>query len=566
VPSLAPLVTVTPSHFSSLSPAVSYAVDLTIAVPSGAAASTLIAGTVHATQGATTIAAPLPVSLDTEVASFKTVDPTKLIMTSDGSVFPTNQVIARLISTATPEDAQQIATLIAGDLVGVAPSSNSWEIDIPTDSEAALETALFNVSQSPMVMAAFPNNLGRFFVTTDLTSLKLFDPNNSDPVLRRAQAYDQVRTQEAWDEIESLSIATSPVIVGAIDNGVVTSHPEFVGVSFLANPLNAVSLFSTFPGYDHGTSVTGIIGGNNAGIADLPASEQCAGNNGLQMTGILAGVPNINYSFDVVGRAVFDGLAPFFPDYDLLTYIDNLGGRPAVNISFGFAKCSVSPATGCILDKFFDSYEQALLAHVQRFQSSTLFVVAAGNDGVDVSAVVPAALGTEPNVVTVGGTNPSNDLRASFTNPAGSSNFGSAIGLAAPAKVWAPVYPLLFLGLIPSWDFFTGTSASAPMVSGAAGILKAIEGATPSKILTPQKIKGILIASADPIQTGEPSKRLGTGCYANPSDPVNTGCRLNILRAVQQALAPPAATRIYVSVPAENRIAVVRSCFRSSNR
>jgi hypothetical protein len=59
------------------------------------------------------------------------------------------------------------------------------------------------------------------------------------------------------------------------------------------------------------------------------------------------------------------------------------------------------------------------------------------------------------------------------------------------------------------------------MVTGAAGILKTIEGATPSKSLSPSQIKSILISSADPIATDKP-----------------IGPRLNILRAVQQALAP----------------------------
>ena len=88
---------------------------------------------------------------------------------------------------------------------------------------------------------------------------------------------------------------------------------------------------------------------------------------------------------------------------------------------------------------------------------------------------------------------------------------------------------------------FTDTSASAPMVTGVAGLIKAIKPE-----LTSAQIKQILIETADPIQTGELNKRIGTGCYSNPNDPLNTGCRLNAYKAVCHPLvlncAPPPPT------------------------
>jgi len=61
------------------------------------------------------------------------------------------------------------------------------------------------------------------------------------------------------------------------------------------------------------------------------------------------------------------------------------------------------------------------------------------------------------------------------------------------------------------------------MVTGAAAILKAIEGATPQKKLSPQQIKNFLINSGDAIATDQP---IG-------------GRRLNILCAVQKVLPSP---------------------------
>lgn len=61
---------------------------------------------------------------------------------------------------------------------------------------------------------------------------------------------------------------------------------------------------------------------------------------------------------------------------------------------------------------------------------------------------------------------------------------------------------------------FSGTSASAPLVTGVAAILKSLKPA-----LTPAEIKQILVANADPIFTDKP-----------------IGPRLNALRAVRKLL------------------------------
>jgi hypothetical protein len=109
------------------------------------------------------------------------------------------------------------------------------------------------------------------------------------------------------------------------------------------------------------------------------------------------------------------------------------------------------------------------------------------------------------------------------------SNWGERIDLAGPGEqIWAPRPG----DLGNSYDFsFGDTSGAAPMVTGVAGLLKALKPE-----LTPAQIKQILIETADPIQTGETNKRIGTGCYSNPNDTLNTGCRLNALRAVQRVL------------------------------
>ena len=82
---------------------------------------------------------------------------------------------------------------------------------------------------------------------------------------------------------------------------------------------------------------------------------------------------------------------------------------------------------------------------------------------------------------------------------------------------------------------FSGTSASAPMVTGVAAIMKAI-----NPNLSPFTLKQALERTADPIETGELDKPLGGSCFRFPDivnkTPDMTVCRLNALHAVKTTI------------------------------
>jgi hypothetical protein len=173
----------------------------------------------------------------------------------------------------------------------------------------------------------------------------------------------------------------------------------------------------------------------------------------------------------------------------------------------------------------------------------TLFIVAVGNGGVSVIGggqfgldISPANLGNLPNVITVGATN-INDTRWTAPEIFKGSNYGNEVSLSAPGDaVFSPTFygkPYHYPPMISDYDDFSGTSASTPLVTGVAGLLKSIK---PS--LTPAQIKQILIRTADPIFAEEGSDEaempLGSGCTATSIPPGMTkrGCRLNAYRAV----------------------------------
>ena len=327
-----------------------------------------------------------------------------------------------------------------------------------------------------------------------------------DPFLFKA--YSQVKLAEAWDFLNSREVDLTDIKVGLIDTGVDVSdgrHPEFQQV-FLGALSPRLFRDSESDEGGHGTQVAGIIGANNISFPD-PANYEFP-----RMNGILSGVQGLNYSFELGKRP-----STLLSTFSAASTIDALVKKKVriINMSFG-TRPLLSPL---LVPVFTPVFSRAFSRN-----ADVLFVVGAGNfefdflgldiEGVDAELIVPANLGNNlDNVITVGATDitPSKeDTRASF------SSFGDAVNIAAPGvAVYSPAprrkgnFPTSTL----NYDqFFSGTSASAPMVTGVAAILKSI-----NPELTPAEIKDILIRTADPISTDKP-----------------IGPRLNALRAVQE--------------------------------
>ncbi len=113
----------------------------------------------------------------------------------------------------------------------------------------------------------------------------------------------------------------------------------------------------------------------------------------------------------------------------------------------------------------------------------TLYVVAAGNDGVntDLTAFAPCT-SPAPNVVCVGASN-NRDVRASF------SNYGATtVDLFAPGVTIESTWPG------GTYKFLSGTSMAAPHVAGEAALALSADPAASTA-----QLKEALIASADPV-------------------------------------------------------------------
>jgi subtilisin family serine protease len=345
------------------------------------------------------------------------------------------------------------------------------------------------------------------------TGQKLWLPDGSGYYLGGTPDAD-MDVPEAWTKATGAGVT-----VGIVDTGMLTTHPDLAaqvatnagetgtdslgrdkrsngvdddgngyvddwhGWDFVAEyPSIGVTEGDSTPGPDndpqdnhgHGTHVAGTVAAqrdNNAGIAGVAPGAKVMP---LRALGANGGGTNIAVAeaFDYAGKM----------------------GLRVVNASLGGPGLDQTQLT-------------AIQAH-----PNTLYVIAAGNDGVDndVSPHGPCAL-PAANILCVGASD-QNDNRASF------SNYG-----AASVDVFAPGTAILSTYPGPSYAYLNGTSMASPNTAGVAALTLSVRPGASAL-----DVKSAIMASAEP----KPDL-VGKSV---------TGGRVNADRAVSGVLtgAPPA--------------------------
>lgn len=329
------------------------------------------------------------------------------------------------------------------------------------------------ISATLLVSPVFAQTLSNWDLLNLFEQVKQTEPDIIKP-------YQIINLPQAWQQLELQKPISHPITIGIADTGVDSSHQEFNGVDLISDSPDIAAAFRG----GHGTQVAGIIGANNNSFSGKYFFPQ--------MNGIISGFRDLNSK--IFARRVLNlvWIERFISGVDSVSSISALENLAAVNpnivnmsVGGNYNNLQTFNNYKQIYEKFFNTY------------SKILFVTATNDDGLDTSKTLPAAIKL-PNTITVAATD-LNDQRASF------SGFGSLVDLAAPGVgVYAPA---------PGNKYdknFTGTSASAPLVTGVAGLIKAIK-----PDFSPAQIKQILISNADPIQTDKP-----------------IGPRLNALKAI----------------------------------
>jgi len=358
----------------------------------------------------------------------------------------------------------------------------------------------------------------------DLLNLEQEHPEFTAP-------YFRIGLKQAWEIFDQLQPDVQPIVIGIIDTGIDAEHPEFSGEIINSELKGNVDLGQT-PGVSlsdpdgHGTSVSGIIGANNISFFRTLALDE------PDMNGVIGGA-KIDFPYTLEVRTLPDDPSSVSGIFEIIFQIHELSqqGATVMNFSWGFDRPNYTPIKFLLLT--------GVLGLTFSLTPDIIYVVAAGNIDEDTADGTPDNLGNLlDNLTVVGGTDvrliddTEVEIRASF------SNHGDGIALAAPAvDIYAPV-PSGSGNFPPGTRNYlttnTGNSFAAPFVTGVAALIKAI-----NPKLTPLGIKRILQASADPIDTGEPDKPLGSGCSPTVEVPQPTGCRLNAKKAVELTLGLP---------------------------
>lgn len=287
--------------------------------------------------------------------------------------------------------------------------------------------------------------------------------STSDSLFQNQWHHAIIGSQKAWD----YTVGSSDVKVCVIDSGVNINHPDLAAnvikgwnvVPSGSNDQYPVPGSPEWANYNdtlgHGTHVAGLIGavGNNnrgvAGMAWKPALLTC--------------------------RFITDNGAGYVSDAITCIRLCQKEGADIYSNSWGGV-----------------GYSGILHEEIKKLDGeNALFVVAAGNNNglnLDTTPLYPAAF-NDKNVLTVASTT-SKDMISAFSNVG-----ASTVHLAAPGST---IYSTTSDG---GYGVMSGTSMSAPIVSGAAVLMKSF-AAKRGYALTPVELRQLLMDSSTKFSQG----------------------------------------------------------------
>ncbi len=366
--------------------------------------------------------------------------------------FPVDQLILLMVEDSPREEAERLAEEVGGAIVGQVPDLDFYQIELAATTREELDAALQHVRADSWVEQA-GYNLENVFeqecpASNDLQSLE----DNERCAFAQTEYYQALTQFDAYRAYLTLHAVT----IGVLDSGVQASNGEFDDATLLNVDHPGETLADSYADEGHGTQVTGIIAADNDesgvnGIASRFLGEdlRVAVGTGRYVASTLAS-----------GRRAIQA------------------GARVLNLSFGYPPAPPGETYAR------DSFERFFRNH-----ADVLFVVAAGNEGAELTSTSAPAGIDLPNVVTVGATTQCDpQTLASF------SNHGQRLTLNAPGE------SVTVAGRYNGHEtaVVSGTSYAAPQVTALAAILLALD----PQLTAEELVETYLLQHALPMDDG----------------------------------------------------------------
>lgn len=326
----------------------------------------------------------------------------------------------------------------------------------------------------------------------------------------------RIRAYAAWDLALGGSQGNSNVVIGIVDSGTDTDHPDLV-TQFkhnAADPINGADddgdgYIDNYTGYDLagadynivvGDNDPSIMGANNDHGSHVSGCAAAATNNGVGVAGIGFNCKLLPVKCAADNDTRASGAGYIIKGYEGITYAADHGAK--------IINCSWGGSTG-------GSFGQTIVDYAT-INKNCLVVASAGNSSID-EANYP---GSFNYVLSVAATNSTNDYKASF------STFNYAVDISTPGN---GIYETLWND---SYGSMSGTSMSSPITAGGAGLVQSKYNYT-NALQIGQRLK----QTSDNHYTSGPNIS-GAGnfgvAYANR---LGKG-RMNLQRALTDPLSP----------------------------
>jgi hypothetical protein len=396
--------------------------------------------------------------------TFKPPDSKYMVVTSEWGEVPVNQVLVVLKDNESIRDLETLANLLHGQIVGYDDSINLYQIETSGKTEADLRDAISRAKAFIGVDLAFPNQ------KLDLYLSPLDDPVYSG---NRGASYEIAGVQKAWEFIRNSSITLSAVRIGVVDDGIYKGFGEF-----------------------NGTAVNINTDDDEAELMK-PSSDpkfSFAGSHGTGVMNVLAADPNNGGLVGIASEALRLKLTVYMSNYNARTYGGQFTGvdeAMSKQLMWKVTILSLSVGINQADNGTYTIFKRKLQL-LAKNSPDVLLVCAAGNEGkpMNGSRCVPGGFNFS-NVITVGSIlNNGKNLTSSLS----SDNF--EVSLAAPGEevIWYGDKTLAYKN-----RHYGGTSMAAPMVAGAAAIIRSLNSS-----LNASEIKTIL------LQTARPTVKVGS--------------------------------------------------------